>query len=133
MHMFSSSLVCMQNTDPIKTLRGADYTNVTKCTLSTIIHKVQSSENVQVQNPVILPKNIFSASNFFTHIFNMHVTHTQNIKEIQYKLCEELITQSMQYQPVFTRYSRRKMAKLKTCKFVKIFFFSIKLLDAHVL
>ena len=63
--------------DLIKALRGVDNT---KYALSTIIYKKQSSENVQVQNTVILSKNIFSASNFFMHIFNMPVTCMQNIE-----------------------------------------------------
>ena len=46
-------------------------------------------------------KIIFSASHFFMHIFNMPVTFMQNIKEIQCKFLEELITQSMHYQPLY--------------------------------
>ena len=57
--------------------------------------------------------NIFSDSNFFMHIFNMSVTYLQNVKKIQWKLYEELISQSMPYQPLFFRCSRHKMAKLK--------------------
>ena len=32
------------------------------------------------------------------HIFNMSVTYLQNVKKIQWKLYEELISQSMYYQ-----------------------------------
>ena len=36
-----------------------------------------------VKNPVSLSKNIFSASNFFMHIFNMSVTYLQSVEKIQ--------------------------------------------------
>ena len=45
------------------------------------------------------------------HIFNMSVTYMQIIEKIQWKLKEELISQSMHYQTLFTRCSRRKMVK----------------------
>ena len=60
-----------------------------------------------------LSKNIFSVSNFFMHIFNMSATYLQSVEKIQWKLWEELISQSMHYQPLFTRCSYHKMAKLK--------------------
>ena len=75
-------------------------------------------------------KNIFSASNFFMHIFNMSVTYLQSVEQIQWKLQEELISQSMHYQPIFTACSYRKMAKLKTLSVCQKMFFSIKLLHA---
>ena len=62
----------------------------------------------------------------------MSVTYLQNDEKIQWKLLKELISQSMHFQPLFTRSSRRKMAKLKTYKFVKKYLFSIKLLHAHL-
>ena len=34
-------------------------------------------------------------------------------EKIQWKLQEESISQTMHYQPLFTMYNRRKMAKLK--------------------
>ena len=48
------------------------------------------------------------------HIFNMSVTSLQNAEKIQWKLLEKLISQSVHYQPKFTRCSHLKMAKLKT-------------------
>ena len=48
------------------------------------------------------------------HIFNMSVTYLQNAEKIQWRLYEELISQSMHYQQLFTRSSRWKMAMLKT-------------------
>ena len=42
------------------------------------------------------------------HIFIMFVTYMQSVKKIQWKLLEELISQSMHYHPLFTRCSRRK-------------------------
>ena len=39
-----------------------------------------------VKNPVSLSKNIFSASNFFMHIFNMSVTYLQSVEKMQWKL-----------------------------------------------
>ena len=56
-------------------------------------------------------KNIFSASNFFMYIFNMSVTYLQSVEQIQWKLQEEFISQSMHYQPIFTMCSCQKMAK----------------------
>ena len=47
------------------------------------------------------------------HIFNISVTYLQNAEKIQWKLLEELISQSVHYQPYFTRCSRLKTAKLK--------------------
>ena len=44
----------------------------------------------------------------------MSVTYLQNAEKIQWKLLDELISQCMHYQPLFTKCSRRKMAKLKT-------------------
>ena len=48
------------------------------------------------------------------HIFNMAGTYLQSVETIQWKLLEEMISQSMHYQPLFTRCSCRKMASLKT-------------------
>ena len=48
------------------------------------------------------------------HIFIMSVTNLQSAKKIQWKLLEELILQSMYYQPLFNGCSHLKMAKLKT-------------------
>ena len=45
------------------------------------------------------------------HIFNMSVTYLQIVEKIQWKLLEELISQSMHCQPLFIKYCRRKMAK----------------------
>ena len=47
------------------------------------------------------------------HIFNMSATYLQSVEKIQRKLKEELISQSMHYQPLFTRCSHHKMDKLK--------------------
>ena len=48
------------------------------------------------------------------HIFIMSVTYLQSVEKIQWKLQEELISQSMPYQPLFTWRSHPKMAKLET-------------------
>ena len=42
------------------------------------------------------------------HIFIMSVTYLQSDEKIQWKLLEELISQSMPYQPLFTSGSIRK-------------------------
>ena len=47
------------------------------------------------------------------HIFNMYVTYLQNAEKIQWKLQEELVSQRMPFQTLFTRSSRRKMAEVK--------------------
>ena len=54
--------------------------------------------------------NIFSASNFFMHIFIMAVTYLQSAEKIKWKFLEELISQSMPYQPLFIWCSHPKMA-----------------------
>ena len=46
-------------------------------------------------------------------IFNMSTTYLQSVEKIQWKLKEELISQSMHYQPLFTMCNWCKMAKLK--------------------
>ena len=48
------------------------------------------------------------------HIFIMSVTYLQSDEKIQWKLLAGMISQSMPYQPLFTRCSCQKMAKLKT-------------------
>ena len=68
----------------------------------------------KLKNPVSLSKNTFSASIFFMYIFIMSVTYLQSAEKIHWKLLEELISQSMHYQPLFTWRSHPKMAKLKT-------------------
>ena len=45
------------------------------------------------------------------HIFIMSVIYLQSAEKIQWKLLEELISQSMPYQPLFTWRSHPKMAK----------------------
>ena len=52
----------------------------------------------KLKNPISLSKNISSASNFFMHIINMSVTYMRSIKKIQWKLQEELFSQSKYYQ-----------------------------------
>ena len=48
------------------------------------------------------------------HIFNMSVIYLQIVEKIQWKLYEELISQRMLKQPLFTMSSQQNMAKLKT-------------------
>ena len=67
-------------------------------------------------------KTSFSASNFFTHIFNISVTYPQSVEKIQWKLQEELISESVHYQPLFTRCNCQKMVKLKTVSLSKNIF-----------
>ena len=47
------------------------------------------------------------------HIFNMSLTYLQSVEKIQWKLYEELTSQCMHYQPLFTMCTHREMAKLK--------------------
>ena len=57
------------------------------------------------------------------HIFIMSVTYMHSAEKMKWKLLEELISQSMPYQPLFTSCRHPKMAKLKKpCKFVKNIF-----------
>ena len=46
------------------------------------------------------------------HIFSVSVTYLQSAEKIQWKLYEELTSQSLPYQPLLTC-SHRKMAKVK--------------------
>ena len=48
------------------------------------------------------------------HIFIMSAAYLQSAKKIQWKLLEELTSQSMPNHPLFTWCSHPKMAKLKT-------------------
>ena len=48
------------------------------------------------------------------HIFIMSVTYLQSAEKTLWKLLEQLISQSMPYQPLFTWCSHLKMAELKT-------------------
>ena len=96
--------------DPMKALRGVDFT---KYVPWVIIQTYYCKNN----------KNIFSASNFFMHIFNMFVTYLPSVEKIHWKLQEELISQSMHYQPLFSRCSHRKRAKLKALSVCQKVFF----------
>ena len=64
MHMFTRSLMCMQNTEEIQ---------------------LKLWEELITQNSHFFKKYFFSIK-LFMHIFNMSVTRMQNIKEIQCKL-----------------------------------------------
>ena len=63
----------------------------------TIIFSEQLSKLAMLKTLSVCQKN-FSASNFFMPIFNMSVTYLQSVEKIQWKLLEELISQSMHYQ-----------------------------------
>ena len=66
-----------------KALGGVDFT---KYALIPISQYVQWSEIDLVKNAVNLSKIIFSANNFFMHIFNLSVTYLQSIKRMHLKL-----------------------------------------------
>ena len=66
------------------------------------------------------------------HIFIMSVTYLQSAEKIQWKLLEELISQSMPFQPLFTWCSHPKMAKLKTLKVCQKIFFSASNFFMHI-
>ena len=95
--------------DQLDTPRNLKYKQIYWSKYLQIVEKSSGSSTVQYQ----------------TIIFSEQLTKLKTL---------ELTTQRMHYQPLFTRYSCRKMAGLETCKFVKktTFFFSIKLLHAHV-
>ena len=81
MHMFTRSLMCTQNTEEIQLKLWEEL-----ITQSMHYQLLVFRKCLKFKNTVGLSKNIFSSSNFFMHIFNMSVTHMQNIKEIQLKL-----------------------------------------------
>ena len=66
------------------------------------------------------------------HIFNMSVIYLQSVEKIQWKLEEELISQSMHYQLLFTRCSCGKIAKLKTLYVCQKIFFSASNFSMHI-
>ena len=77
-------------------------------------------------------KNNFTTLNFHMHIFNISVTYMQSIKRIHWRLSDELISQSLHYQPLFNMCSGRELAKFKCCKFIKYYFLTIKHSHAHL-
>ena len=72
-----------------------------------------------------------SMLNFFMHIFNMSVAHLQSIKMIHWRLYEELIPQSIHYQPLLNMRNGKESA-IKTENLSKKFFFITKLTYAHL-
>ena len=69
--------------DPMEALGGVGFTHYAVLNHYFLGAVVQVG---YVKNPVSLSKNIFSASNFFMHIFYMFVTHLQSVKKFQRKL-----------------------------------------------
>ena len=53
------------------------------CPVTALIYKEQSSENGWFKTLSFFKKNIFSASDFFMHTFNMSVMCPENIKGTQ--------------------------------------------------
>ena len=51
-----------------------------------IIFSEQLSKLAMLKTLSVSQKNIFSASNFFMHIFNMSVTYLQSVEKMQWKL-----------------------------------------------
>ena len=83
-----------------------------------------------VKNPVSLSKNIFSASSFFMHIFNMSVTNLKVLKR-----CNESSKRSWfhKVRTIIYYFLGAVVRKwLKNPVIVKKYFFSIKLLYAHL-
>ena len=66
------------------------------------------------------------------HIFIMSVTYLQSAGQIQWKLLEELISQNMPCQPLFTWHSHPKIAKLKTLLVCQKIFFSASDFFMHI-
>ena len=67
------------------------------------------------------------------HIFNMCGTCLQSIEMKYRKPLEELISQTMHYQPLLYISNGQKMTMLKNAvKFVKNYFFIIIILHAHL-
>ena len=60
---------------------------------------------------VCIYQNVFLSLNFHMHISTMSVKYLQGIKKIQWRILEELILQSMHYQPLFNMYNGREMTK----------------------
>ena len=84
-----------------------------------------------VKNPVSLSKIIFSPLNFFMHILTCLTYIYKVLKRSNGSSKRSLILQSMHYQPLFTRWICRNMAKLKTLSVCQKIFFSIKLIHEY--
>ena len=69
------------------------------------------------------------------HIFNIPETYLQIVEMVQWKFQEELFSQSMYYQPLFTKCNCQKMAKLKALsvwQYIYITFFSASIFHMHI-
>ena len=66
------------------------------------------------------------------HIFNMSATYLQSVEKIQYKRLEELFHNVYTINHQLLGAVMEKWLSKKPCKFVKKYFFCIKLLHAHL-
>ena len=85
MHIYNMSVNIPANYQ-MNILKALGDGHFTKYALLPISQYVQWSEIGYVKNAVNLSKIIFSANNFFMHIFNMSVTYLQSIKRIHLNL-----------------------------------------------
>ena len=66
------------------------------------------------------------------HIYNTSVTYLQSIEKILWKLWEELISQNMHSQPLFTSCSRWKNGSVKNPVSLSKIFFSASSFFMHI-
>ena len=79
MHIFNISVTYLQSVEKMEFVsQNMHY--------QPLFARCSSQTNGYVKNPISLVKNIFSASNFFMHIFNISVTYLQSVEKIQWKL-----------------------------------------------
>ena len=76
MHIFNIFVRYLQSAEKIHYL-GIDMH------YQPLFTRCSCRKNGLVKNPVSLSKNLFSASNFFMHIFIMSVAYLQNAEKIQ--------------------------------------------------
>ena len=118
-------------TYPMEALGIIDFT---KYALSTIINLMQSSENGQVKNPVSLTKkkknhhqtSLCTSSIYLSHIcIVLKISNESSKRSGFHKICT--INHYLLGAVII-----KKWPSQKPCKFVKKYFFSIKLLHAHL-
>ena len=84
MHIFNMSVTKLQNAEQIQWKLQKEL--ITQSMHYQPLFTRCSCGKMKLKNPVSLLKTIFSASNFFVHIFNMSVTYLQSVKKIQWNL-----------------------------------------------
>ena len=131
MHIFTRSVTCMQNIEGIQRKLWEEL-----ITQSMHYQPLFTGCGLQKMSKFktlsFYQKNIFSASNFFMHMFTRSLVSMQNIEKDPIKLWEELITQSMHYQPLFIKCSCQKTSRVQNSAILSKNIFSASNFFMHV-